>query len=125
MKGKRRIELIHFFVHLDEILAGWKIKCGLTEKILAYFKNFQRANTNADDLLNPDLNSKLLGKGERLKAKCKLCDDRAPYKFFIKGNNSNLKTHLIKVLHLLPLLFVDIFINKIMFFLSNMIKKGA
>ncbi|XP_055307704.1 uncharacterized protein LOC129571860 [Sitodiplosis mosellana] len=69
-------------IALDTIISSWRNKCELTAHMLACFKEFRRVNPG-DEI--------------RLKAKCKLCDDNSPYKFFHKGNNSNLKSHLSKV----------------------------
>lgn len=81
------------FLKLGEVMDGWLIKCPLTRKIISCFRDFQRqGNVNdVNDILNLSPPSK------RFNAKCKLCDENAPEKSFIQGNNTNLKTHLKRV----------------------------
>lgn len=100
------------FFQIDDILAGWSLKCKLTEKILSCYDDFRKVEeSNSTEtpeipLTTTNANGVTVTKGQRLKAKCTLCDKNAPYKFFVKGNNSNLKTHLMKVDVHLHLYFV-------------------
>lgn len=60
----------------------WLTKCELTKALFDYF-----AITDSDSN----------GTGTSLRAKCLLCDPNAPEKSFKRGNNSNLKVHIMKV----------------------------
>lgn len=80
-------------ISLANVLSGWIIKCSLTVKLLDCFYDFKRLKcTNATEAEVGDPNKLKL-----LMAKCKHCDETQPHKHFVKGNNSNLKTHLMRV----------------------------
>lgn len=70
-----------FTVQNIEVDFGLKAKCKLTEGILKVFNDFQK---------DPKIST-------RYSAKCTLCDDAADRKFFLRGNNTNLKSHLKRV----------------------------
>lgn len=57
----------------------WLVRGDLTAKIIAAHNDFVKIDAS------------------KMSAKCRLCDANEPAKKFLRGNNSNLKTHLRKV----------------------------
>lgn len=67
-------------IDVDAYMSVWKNKSAVSKNILEQFTDFKQVN------------------GNKMSAKCKHCDESQSAKNFIKGNNSNLKGHLERVL---------------------------
>lgn len=65
----------------DSVAVQYNTRCEMSEAILMYFQDIQQ------DQDRPTRHS----------AKCSLCNHDEPRKYFVKGNNSNLKSHLRRV----------------------------